>query len=169
MNIPRFLLVLLAGSLLLVFPAQGIAQSANAPAVAASEPAAEGAAAGETRGARRRREVPKAMVLCRGPRGAVYARDVNEGCRNARLDASNLVDFGGGEDCLLRKASAFDPKNEKTAAVANCDGVCAAADPDRRCIVAVTRKDDAWETFGPDRTFPAGESVLRDASVVCCR
>lgn len=169
MNVPRSLFVLFAWSLLLVIPADGAAQPEAASAVATSEPAAEGAAAGEARGQRRRREVPKAMVLCRGPRGAVYARDVNEGCRNARLDASNLVDFGGGEDCLLRKASAFDPKNEKTAAATNCDGVCAAADSDRGCVVALTREGKAWETFGPDRTFPAGESVLRDATVVCCR
>ncbi len=108
------------------------------------------------------------MVLCRGPRGAVYARDVNDGCRNAQLDATNLVAFGAGGDCLLRRATVFDPKGERTATAASCADICKAADEDRECVVGVRREEGAWVTFSAAESFDAGDAALLDATVVCC-
>lgn len=159
-------------TLSLALPAGTGAESPKEPAEA-SEPIAE--AAGEIQadekgpgGRRRKREVPTAMVLCRGPRGAVYARDVNEGCRNTRLDASNLVDFGAGDDCFLRKASTFDPEGKTTGKAETCNDVCSAAEKDRFCVVGVRRDKAGWMTFFSDQTFPAGDQKLRDAMVLCC-
>ena len=109
------------------------------------------------------------MVLCRGPRGAVYARDVRDGCRNVELDATNLVALGAGSACLLRQASLFDPKSEKTAEVKTCGDVCSAADDAGRvCAVALRRAGGKWETFSADKTFSPGDAALRDAIVACC-
>ncbi len=145
-------------------PAGGGAEASPAGAPAAGAPAAGGPGAG-----RQRREAPKAMVLCRGPRGAVYARDVNDGCRNVQLNAANLVDFGAGDDCLLRRASSFDPEGEKTATVGNCEDVCKAADDDRTCIIGLRRLEAEWATFTAAESFGPGDSELRDATIVCCK
>ena len=134
----------------------------------AASPAGEGGVV-DVPAARRRRPAPDAMVLCRGPRGAVYARDVEDGCRNTRLDASTLVDFGGGDACLLRRATTFDPDGAKTSSARTCEDVCNAADGDRSCVVALRRTDDGWNTFSPTESFASGADELRDSTVVCCK
>ncbi len=134
----------------------------------AASPAGGGGAA-DAPAASRRRPAPEAMVLCRGPRGAVYARDVKDGCRNTRLDASNLVDFGAGDDCLLRRATAFDPDGAKTSSARTCEDVCNAADDDRSCVVALRRADDGWTTFSSTESFASGADELRDSTAVCCK
>ena len=144
------------------------ALAADATADSAADPPAAGEEAAN-RGGRRGREVPQSMVLCRGPRGAVYARDVSTGCRHVRLGSSNLVDFGAGEECLLRRASIIDPEGETTAIVRDCNDVCEAADDDRTCVVAMRRTDDEWQTFTAAKRFDAGAEELREATVVCCR
>lgn len=110
------------------------------------------------------------MVLCRGPRGAVYARGVEDGCRNIELNASNLVVLGAGDGCLLRRAAHFDPNRETTAAVTTCGEVCTAAgDGDRICVVGLRRDGATWTTFAAGERFPPGDEVLREASVACCK
>ena len=118
--------------------------------------------------ASRRRAVPETMVLCRGPRGSVYARDAKEGCRKTRLDASNLVDFGAADDCVLRRATAFDPDGAKTSSARTCGDICSAAGDDRSCIVALRRSGDSWGTFSTSKSFAPGAEDLRDAIAVCC-
>lgn len=170
MNTRGSVLVSLLSVAVLLQPVVGGAEPVpadKAGGVAAAMGGGEGAAAGKSQ--RRRRETPDAMVLCRGPRGAVYARDVNEGCRNTKLDAGNLVDFGAGDDCLLRRASSFDPKGEKTADAQTCQDICKAADADRKCVTAVLREGDSWTTFSSEKSFPLEDPMLRDASIVCCK
>lgn len=151
-----------------VLVASALARVAAAQPEVAASPAGGGGAA-DVPAASRRRPAPDAMVLCRGPRGAVYARDVKDGCRNIRLDASNLVDFGGGDDCLLRRSTAFDPDGAKTSGARTCEDVCKAADDDRSCVVALRRTDDGWATLSPTESFASGADELRDSTVVCCK
>ena len=83
--------------------AQAQGGGALEPSVVSTEGGREPIARGAP-GSRRGRPAPSRMVLCRGPRGAVYARDESVGCRNQTLVPGNLVDFGPGRDrgCALR-------------------------------------------------------------------
>lgn len=152
----------------LVLGAARVARPESAPAVDAGAAPAPAAPGDTTPRDRRTHEAPESMVLCRGPRGAVYARDLGRGCRYTRLDASNLVDFGAGGDCLLRRAASLDPEGETTSGVRGCQDVCAAVDDDRICVVGVQRVGDDWTTFTAAERFPAGDPALREASIVCC-
>jgi hypothetical protein len=155
----------LALAVVLLLPA-----SAAAEAVAAPDDAAPAAPASDRdAGARRRAEVPSTMVLCRGPRGAVYARDASSGCRHAQLDATNLVGFGEAEDCVLRRAAAGEAEEPPAKAARDCDDVCAASGDERTCAVGLHRVGGAWETFTPARQLDEGDPALQGALVVCCR
>jgi hypothetical protein len=106
---------------------------------------------------------PAEMVLCRSPRGAVFARDAKVGCKfGARLDPSNLVDFGGSGGaggCSLHPIRG---------SAADCDAVCRAADPGSSCVVGVIRSaDGSWTSFS--REAPIGEAATAARQIVCCR
>lgn len=134
------------------------------------EPVPSGAVeAADTDGGSGRRPTPEAMVLCRGPRGAVYARDVAVGCRNVKLDQSNLTDFGAGDDCVLRSATSLDPDQKTTSDVRDCNEVCEVISDGRTCVVGLRRESKGWSTFPPEEKFKAGAPALRGATVVCCR
>ena len=101
---------------------------------------------------------PAEMVLCRSPRGAVFARDAKVGCKfGARLDPSNLVDFGGAAGCSLHPVQG---------AAADCDAVCRAADPGSSCVVGVSRAaDGTWTSFSRE----AKVAEATGGQVVCCQ
>jgi hypothetical protein len=117
--------------------------------------------------------MPSEMILCRGPRGAVYARDAAEGCRYSRLTPDNLVDFGAGAGCVLRRAAPPKDGGEETSkeAVApkTCGDLCTAEKDGLTCIVGV-RKTSAgeWETFPATESFAPDAEELRSTIAVCC-
>jgi hypothetical protein len=103
------------------------------------------------------------MVLCRSPRGAVFARDAKAGCKfGARLTPANLVDFGGaGAGACALRASASAPD------AANGDALCRAADASSRCVVGLTRgADGAWGTTGCETPIA---QIGAGAQIACCR
>lgn len=118
---------------------------------------------------RPRRQAPETMVLCRGPRGVVYARDVAVGCRNVELDTTNLAAFGAGPACVLRSASALDPGAKGAASGRNCDQVCKAVEDGRSCVVALQRVSGAWQTVAATHELGAGDAGSGDTVAVCCR
>lgn len=109
------------------------------------------------------------MVLCRGPRGVVYARDVAVGCRNVELDTTNLAAFGAGVACVLRSASKLEPIGNGTGSVRSCDQACKAVDDGRSCVVALQRVNGVWQTIAATQELGAGDVGPGDAVAVCCR
>jgi hypothetical protein len=161
-----------AGSRGLVLAALLVATPVPCPAAEpAASPAANGAPAEASPSGSRReeRKPPTDVILCRGPRGAVYARDASEGCRYSRLTPENLVDFGVGADCLLRRATP-PAEGEAKQELRDCDDVCGTLADGRSCVVAVRRgAGGTWETFTPEKQFSPGDPALREAIAVCCK
>ena len=135
---------------------------AQEPIARAAEAREEGVA--KPGGRKAKREAPSRMVLCRGPRGAVYARDASAGCRNTTLSPANLVGFGAGKE----RGCVIQPKPKLTqgqTAPATCAEVCQTADG-ARCVVALRAVvGEAWHPSSPDAPFEKDEEVLS----VCCQ
>lgn len=145
----------LLGMLLLAAPLPAAGEPAAEPAVAAPvAPAAQPTAV----------QAPKEIILCRSPRGAVFARDAAVGCKlGTRITPENLVDFGGARlGCTLRPV-------DETAA--SCDASCRAADARTTCVVGLRRLDGRWTTFAPGTplTPPASDAGTDTPLAVCCR
>jgi hypothetical protein len=128
---------------------------ASSPAAGAPAPVKSGA---------KDEPAPAEMVLCRSPRGAVFARDAKVGCKfGARLGPSNLVDFGatgGGSDCSLHSA--------RGSTATSCDALCRAASPDSSCVIGIGQgADGTWASLA--RETSVAELAAAGGHVVCCR
>ena len=150
--------LLLAGSMLA--PSPGRAQEPIAEAARAAQP---GRVQQPGRGGKRK--APDRMVLCRGPRGAVYARAESVGCRQTLLSPGNLVDFGAGRGhgCTLRPRAAIGPEQEPSA---GCEATCRARGREERCVVSLLRGEDGeWRSASPEVRWEGGAEAI----AVCCR
>ncbi|MBM4269380.1 MAG: hypothetical protein FJ144_22705 [Deltaproteobacteria bacterium] len=159
-------------AMLFVLPcgARIVAAAEPAPTDPTEKKAPEGEAGSSSSAAKSRREMPSEMILCRGPRGAVYARDAAEGCRYSRLTPDNLVDFGAGAGCVLRRVAPQKGEAAKDAvAPKTCGDLCAAEKDGLTCIVGL-RKTSAggWETFRATESLATDEDASRSAIAVCC-
>lgn len=150
------------------FTALALVASLSARCALATDAPAPAATSGGAAAAKSAKDepAPAEMVLCRSPRGAVFARDAKVGCKfGARLDSKNLVDFAGAGATGGVGGCSLHPAQDHSAA--DCEALCRTAAPGSSCVVAVGRgTDGAWTSFA--RGTPVAGLVAAKAIVVCC-